>query len=422
MNRSAPETWTVVSVAAALACAACTLPLAADPATNPVDKLDQIETQIRQDRGEIDKLSQSAQKFMRDQGLLRERLIQAAAAAQTRERDLNTVEQRLAQLETEEASSMQTLQQQRSRLANLLAVLQRMGREPPPALIIRPDDATAAARSAMMLSTVVPGAMAKARELGASLEGLRKLRKQAADERLRVAAASAALQKDRNVLIQLLEQRRMLTEQAVQNLQSTRERVRRMGEQAQDLRALIASLTEDDRRPQIRPAGTAITNQIASVGSAQPIPLDQLRGRLKWPSNGKLIARFGSTDGSGGRLQGIYLETLPGSGVTSPCDGKIMFAGPFRGYGQMLIIAANGGYHVLLAGLTNVDGVVGQVVLAGEPLGRMGRSGSGSISGPQSGAPTAVAGGRQLYIEFRRNDVPVDPVPWFAALKERVSG
>ena len=195
-----------------------------------------------------------------------------------------------------------------------------------------------------------------------------------------------------------------------------------MGEQAQDLRALIASLTEDDRRPQIRPAGTAITNQIASVGSAQSIPLDQLRGRLKWPANGKLIARFGSGDGSGGRLHGIYLETLAGSGVTSPCDGKIMFAGPFRGYGQMLIIAANGGYHVLLAGLTNVDGVVGQVVLAGEPLGRMGRSSSGSISGPQSGAPTAVSGGRQLYIEFRRNDVPVDPVPWFAALKERVSG
>ena len=422
MNCREPKAWTVLSAAAAIAYAACTLPLAADPATNPVDKLDQIETQIRQDRGEIDKLTQAAQKYMRDQALLRERLIQAAAAAQTRERDLNTVEQRLAQLETQEAAAMQTLQQQRSRLANLLAVLQRMGREPPPALIIRPDNATAAARSAMMLSTVVPGAMKKARELGDGLESLRKLRKQAADERLRVAAASAALQKDRNVLIQLLEQRRMLTEQAVQNLQQTRERIRRMGEQAQDLRALIASLTEDDRRPQIRSGGTAITNQIASVGSAQSIPLDQLKGRLKWPANGKLIARFGSTDGSGGRLQGIYLETLAGSGVTSPCDGKIMFAGPFRGYGQMLIIAANGGYHVLLAGLTNVDGVVGQVVLAGEPIGRMGRAAAASIAGPQSGAPSAVSGGRQLYIEFRRNEVPVDPVPWFAALKERVSG
>jgi septal ring factor EnvC (AmiA/AmiB activator) len=86
-----------------------------------------------------------------------------------------------------------------------------------------------------------------------------------------------------------------------------------------------------------------------------------------------------------------------------------MFAGSFRGYGRMLIIAANGGYHVLLAGLSNVDGVVGQVVLAGEPVGRMGPGAAGS-------------GGGKLYIEFRRNGVPVDPAPWFAALREKVSG
>ena len=91
-----------------------------------------------------------------------------------------------------------------------------------------------------------------------------------------------------------------------------------------------------------------------------------------------------------------------------------MFAGPFRGYGQMLIISANGGYHVLLAGLTNIDGVVGQMVLAGEPVGRMGAQ-------QQGNAPKGI-GGESLYIEFRRNGVPVDPAPWFAALREKVSG
>ena len=84
----------------------------------------------------------------------------------------------------------------------------------------------------------------------------------------------------------------------------------------------------------------------------------------------------------------------------------------------MLIIAANGGYHVLLAGLTQIDGVVGQVVLAGEPVGRMGSGRSGSRQGGQSG----TGGGERLYIEFRRNGVPVDPAPWFAELREKVSG
>lgn len=396
--------------------------LHAESVSNPLDKLDEIESQIRQDRTDAAKLDQSAQRYMRDQGLLRDRLIQAAASAQTRERDLNNVEQRLALLETQEADAMHSLNQQRSKLSRLLAILQRMGREPPPALIVRPDDATAAARSAMLLSAVVPSAQAKAKQLGESLGTLRKLRKQAADERLRVAGAANALEKDRNVLIQLLEQRKLLTEQAVQNLQSTRQRIQQLGDQAKDLRALIASLSEDERRPRIRSPGTVVTNQIAIAGLAKSLPLDQMRGRLRWPANGSLIGKFGSNDGAGGRLAGVYLETLPGSGVTSPCDGKIMFAGPFRGYGQMLIISANGGYHVLLAGLTNVDGVVGQVVLAGEPLGRMGRERAGGQEVSQLGNQSVIGSGRQLYIEFRRNDVPVDPVPWFAALKERVSG
>jgi len=96
-----------------------------------------------------------------------------------------------------------------------------------------------------------------------------------------------------------------------------------------------------------------------------------------------------------------------------------MFAGAFRGYGQMLIIAANGGYHVLLAGLANIDGVVGQVVLAGEPVGRMGAA--RRMERHKAVAHTG-SGGERLYIEFRRNGVPVDPVPWFAALREKVSG
>jgi septal ring factor EnvC (AmiA/AmiB activator) len=416
----ASATW-IACVAASAGLLAGSL-LHAEPATNPVQKLNDIEAQIRADREKAEQLNQNAQRFTRDQNLLRERLIQAAASAQSRERDLNTVEQRLAELETQEAAAMHALNDQRTKLASLLAMLQRMGREPPPALIVRPDDASAAARSAMLLSAVVPSAQVESRQLAVSLATLRKLRQQKADERLKVAALAAASEKDRNVLVLLLEQRRTLTEQAVQDLASTRQRIEAMGDQAKDIRALIASLTEDERRPQTHGSSLVVTNQIASAGAAKSVPLEQMRGRLKWPTNGALAGRFGAADGAGGKLAGIYLRTPPAATVTSPCDGKIMFAGPFRGYGQMLIISANGGYHVLLAGLTNIDGVVGQVVLAGEPLGRMGRERSGSQPNPQPGSAAVADGGRQLYIEFRRNDVPVDPVPWFTALKERVSG
>lgn len=411
--------WNAVSAAAVIAflCAGPFARAQKAETTDPLEKLDAIEKQLGSDRRSIESLTDSAAQQAEEQRTLRDKLIQAAATAQARERDLNVVEQRLALFETREASAMRALVDQRGKLSSLLAVLQRMGSEPPPALIVQPNDATAAARSAMLLSAVVPAVQKEAAKLGKDLSELRQLRQNAADERLKVAAAAAALDKDRNMLSELLIQRRSAAAQTDQELKDAQARANDLAEQAGDLRALIASLNEDARRPSSSTASQVITKQIASAGAARTMSLDGLKGMLTLPANGELKARFGSEDGDGGHLAGIRLETRPGSAVTSPCDGKIMFAGTFRGYGQMLIISANGGYHVLLAGLAKIDGVVGQTVLAGEPVGRMGAG-----RRPQHKSVQTGSGGERLYIEFRRNGVPVDPAPWFAGLKDKVSG
>jgi septal ring factor EnvC (AmiA/AmiB activator) len=395
-------------LAGAVALAASAAVAAGEP-TNPTEKLDQIQKQIGRDQLDIESLSKSAVELAQEQEQIRLQLIRAAAAARAREAELNTVEQRLALFETREAEGMRALIGKRGKLASLLAVLQRMGSEPPPALVVRPNDATGAARSAMLLTAVVPAVRREAATLQNDLVNLREMRQKAAEERLKVAGAAEALDRDRNVLSELLTQRRHLAAQMRDQLKATEARVGTLAAQAIDLRALIASLSEDAKRPMSQGAGQTVTTQIASAGAVRNTPFESLRGLLTLPANGELKSRFGAADGMGAHLAGIHLETRPGSQVTSPCDGKIAYAGPFRGYGKMLIIAANGGYHVLLAGLSKVDGTVGQVVLAGEPVGRMGTQGSGP-------------GGERLYIEFRRNNVPVDPVPWFAAFRQKVSG
>lgn len=400
---------------AALGALAASVALAGAEPTDPNDKLNDIQQQLRQDRQDIETLSRSAEDLEREQELLRAQLIRAAGVAQDRERELNVVEQRLAMFETREADGMRALAQQRGKLASLLAVLQRMGSEPPPALIVQPTDAAAAARSAMLLTAVVPAVRTQARTLSNDLANLREMRRKAAEERLRVAAAAEALDKDRNVLSELLTQRRYLAAQTRDQLKATRARIDTLAEQATDLRALIASLDEDAKRPAPGGRSALMTRQIAAVGAPRNVPLEQLRGALTLPANGELVSRFGTSDGLGGHLAGIHLKTRPGAQVTSPCDGKIVYAGTFRGYGKMLIIGANGGYHVLLAGLSRVEGTVGQVVLAGEPVGRMG-TGTAQPAGPGG------LEGERLYIEFRRNNAPVDPVPWFAAFRQKASG
>ena len=109
------------------------------------------------------------------------------------------------------------------------------------------------------------------------------------------------------------------------------------------------------------------------------------------------------------------METRHGGQVVSPCDGWIVYAGEFRSYGQLLIINAGGGYHILLAGLSQIDVQLGQFVLAGEPVGVMSAAAKSPQAKAQDNAPI-------LYIEFRKDQRPIDPDPWWSDASRKVQG
>ncbi|MGZ5862391.1 MAG: murein hydrolase activator EnvC family protein, partial [Methyloceanibacter sp.] len=101
--------------------------------------------------------------------------------------------------------------------------------------------------------------------------------------------------------------------------------------------------------------------------------------------------------------------------ITAPADGWVVYAGPFRSYGQLLIINAGGGYHILLAGMSRIDVSLGQFVLAGEPVAVMGAVAPTSQGGKDTSRPV-------LYVEFRKDGRPIDPDPWWAVASEKVQG
>ena len=124
---------------------------------------------------------------------------------------------------------------------------------------------------------------------------------------------------------------------------------------------------------------------------------------------------FGEPDGLGRETQGVMIATRAGAQVTAPADGKVEFAGPFRSYGEVVILNPGGGYRVLLAGMDKVTADVGEFLRAGEPVGEMG-SGPASVTlfgeVVQDGRPV-------LYIEFRNSTEAVDSGPWWiGGLKE----
>jgi murein hydrolase activator len=136
---------------------------------------------------------------------------------------------------------------------------------------------------------------------------------------------------------------------------------------------------------------------------------------LPMPAQGRKVLTFGDKTQFGGSSKGIVIETRGGALVTAPADGWIVYAGEFRSYGQLLIINAGGGYHILVAGLAQIDVQPGQFVLAAEAIGTMSAQSKSAGDQSQSAAPV-------LYIEFRKDGQPIDPDPWWAGGQQKVQG
>jgi len=368
----------------------------------------------------------------KDRATLNQTLIDTGKRVQALEGQIGATETRLASLGRDEQAIRASLAERRDVLAEVLAALQRMGRHPPPAILVRPEDALAAIHSAMLLGAVVPDLRAAAGKLSADLRQLVALKDEMERERDRLRADATALVEDRTRVQLLVEEKRKQADASAAALADEGRRAAELAAKATNLKDLISGMERQIAAAAEAAAAAekATAANSAVVGKAPATSLgnaDRLapavnfadaRGLLPAPASGAVIRRFGDPDGLGARAQGISIATRAGAQVSSPSDGWVVYAGPFRSYGQLLIINAGGGYHVLLAGMERIDVQLGQFVLAGEPVAMMASQRLASAGAVNIGSSQPV-----LYVEFRKDGTSIDPAPWWAASSlEKVGG
>ena len=142
---------------------------------------------------------------------------------------------------------------------------------------------------------------------------------------------------------------------------------------------------------------------------APAVAFSTTKGMLPLPVAGTRLRGFGEDDGLGGTEKGMLVETRNGAIVAAPADGWVAFAGPYRSFGQLVILNAGGGYYIVLAGMERINVDLGQFVLAGEPLAVMGEGSTKTAAAVALGAAQPV-----LYVEFRKDGATIDPGPWWA--------
>lgn len=393
-------------------------------------ELEAAREQQRQAADQEQKLKADIAAIGQDRAKLNQQLIDIAGRVRDIESQMADTEGRLRPLDARELQIRASLESRRSEVAEVLAALQRVGRRAPPALIVRPEDALQSLRTAILLGAVVPEMRARAVKLTSDLSELVSLRKNISEERDRLASDRDKLNADRTRLAALVQERQKNQTDAEKGIEAERQRAVTLSRQADTLQDLIAKMEQDVKAAAKAAAAAELKGTPASLngkpdlgalkdpGRLSPaIAFASAKGLLPMPVNGTKIRNFGGSDGSGGLEKGISVATRPGAQVTTPCDGWVVYSGPFRSYGQLLILNAGGGYHVLIAGMERISVNIGQFVLTGEPVATMGST--SQVASILAAAPSQPV----LYIEFRKDGSPIDSGPWWAAKQgEKVRG
>ncbi len=393
----------LIVAAAAAAIAAVPVPSAHGQDKADRGTLEKVERNLDASRDRGTKLTKRMAALGAAIKALREKLVSTAERAQFREAALLRTEIELAELEQRERKSRAGFQAAQQQLARLLGAMQRIRRHPPGAFAIRFDHADDAIRSTVVLRALLPKIEERAVILSGRLKTFAALKAKIGRRQVRLRRQRDALAAVHTQLATLITRQSELLHQTQHERDDNAARIAELTKKARSLRDLVERL--DREAAKTKPPGKA-PRADALTRPALVRPFGRARGHITMPVAGRIVRKFGQANEYGLETRGLEIEARKGAQVVAPYDGQIVFAGPFRSYGQILIIRHSGGYHSLVAGLSRIYVVNKQWVLAGEPVGVMG----GRTAGPR------------LYLEIRRKGRPINPLPWLAADKRKVNG
>lgn len=442
--------------AAPLAVAAVFLAVLHDPAGAQADRedLEEVKERIADRRAEDEALAVRSETIAAELAALKRNQIRIASDIQDTEAALSRTEAELAVLDQDIDRATRALRDANADLPRILGALALLSRDPPDALLAMPATAEEAMRTAALLGRILPDLDQRAARLQGELAELARLHDERAALRVTMAAAHERLNAERAKLEVSQAEKAAIQRDLEGERRKLADEITMLGAQAETLEALLERLADAEatrqaeaRAAQLAAKGVGTLDTPASpppaerkeVTMATPPPppptppsmrpeaspepvalpapikpppetwpkISEARGRLNLPAQGSVVERFSARAPDGEASRGIVLGTRPEAQVVAPFAGQVAFAGPFRGYGQLLIIEHSEGYHSLLAGFSRIDCVVGQWLQAGEPVGVMGGRGEN---------------GARLYVELRQNGRPIDPLPWLQSENRKVNG
>lgn len=389
-------------------CLAATPAIIAPASANDIEnRLEAVQQDLDKSREKRANLDKAARKAAAELRAVKRQGVNLARKMHYHSADADRIEAQLNSLEERERTKTEKMQQRKAQLSVTLAALQRLARMPTATLVAVPQSTDNTIRTAILLRAAVPELQRDAMSLGDDLRALTSLRDQISADKVALTDSLARLKAERTLLAALTSDKFKLLKNMKSAERAAAQKAARLSARAGNLRELLEKLSIRQNRPALRAPGSAPVALIP-VPARKPAvtpPVTISRGVL--PAPGRVVTTFGAKMPNGTLSKGVFVVTRPSAAVVAPIPGRVVFAGQFRGYGNLVILELRDKGHALISGMSRIDAQVGDDVLVGEPLGEM---------TPSTGTAP------KLYFELRRRGRPINPMPSDTARRNKVSG
>lgn len=373
------------------------------------DDLIKIERELQAERKVQLESQRKSDKLADEIRSVQRQMVRSAKAVQEKEDHLLHLDRKLEELREEEASLLEKLSKSKARTVHLVTALQSLALRPREQIFLEKQAPSHILRSRLMLNSSVPIARRMTQEVLSDMQKLEETKVEIQMQIRRVKETMEKLNERTNQMNGLISRKLKLQAQYDASHQKSGKKIVALANQANDLKELLQKIEqerlrrlEEERLRKEREKELAqeqeqevVQPTLNPFSSNKGQSFEQLKGKLSYPVVGRVVENFGDSTVTGMHSKGLTIQTRAGTTLRSPISGAVLFAGPFKSYGKMLIIDCKDGYLLLLAGLDDINVGAGQDVIDGEPVGKMGSE------------------RLNLYIEIRKDGQAIDPKPWF---------
>jgi|GEM_PF-1117263 len=386
------------------------------------NSLSDLERERIQAQENAARLESERSVLRKDISNLRSNLKKTARETARIEKESRIIEDRLKSLDALNQNYRKQISENREAFIQLMGVLQRIDRKPPPTLLGQSEDILDYVQTSYLISGLSRSLESQSERFKDGINTVRDIEATARAEKNVLDKNERTLTAKRKEINTMVGRKSVLEKSVTKRSQQERSRADQLASDAVSLRDLISSFEKAARdvSPRLKPK--RVTPSQRSAARSNPpksnsgsnrrlnapvvLPPDTKRfadakNSLRAPVTGRVTKKYGRKN------KGITVATRPSAQVISPYAGRIEFSGPFKNYEKVVIINVGGNYFILMTGLGDVFAETGEDITVGAPLGLM---------------PASAGSNPELYIEFRKNGAPIDPKPWLGTAFAELGG